>query len=136
MSNAKINDLKVSVFTGPVFRPDDPVYLNKYAIPLEFWKVVVMVKTDGTLSATAYIESQRDLINEDVVAKPRDFAFGEYKTYQIPVKQIEKLTTAKFGTLSQHDPLTAAAARDLLPAGAGDQVAPVIEIGGAQDLIL
>lgn len=128
MKNAKVNDLKVSVFTGPVFRPDDLVYLEKYLIPAEFWKVVVMVKTDGPLSATAYIESQRDLINQDLAASPKDFAFGEYKTYQVPVGEVEKLTRARFGTLAKHDPLAAAGAKDL--------VAPVVEISGPQDLVL
>ena len=57
LSNAKVNDLRVTVFTGPIFRPDDFVYLGKYAIPAEFYKVVVIVKTDGAISATAYLQS-------------------------------------------------------------------------------
>ena len=52
--NAVKNKLKVSVFSGPVFRDDDMIYRQKYQIPAEFWKVVVMVKKNGKLSATAY----------------------------------------------------------------------------------
>jgi endonuclease G, mitochondrial len=123
MDNAKVNDLKVTVYTGPVFRADDKVYLGKYLIPAEFWKVVVIVKTDGSLSATAYLESQRDLI-----ANVKEFSYGEYKTYQLPVTEIQKLTDLKFGELAKHDPLSMIAAKD------GGAVVMAIE--GPQDLIL
>ncbi len=51
-------NLKVTVFTGPVFRSDDLIYRG-VQIPAEFWKVVVIVKQDGHLSATAYLQSQK-----------------------------------------------------------------------------
>ncbi len=123
LSNAKLHDLKVSVFTGPVFRPDDLVYLGKYRIPAEFWKVVVMVKADGKVSATAYIQSQRNLI-----ANIKDFSFGAYQTYQLPVAQIEQLTTLKFGTLRSRDPLNEIGAKDAEPI--------VLQISGPDDLVL
>jgi endonuclease G len=44
LTNADRFDLKVSVFTGPVFREDDMLYRRKFQIPAEFWKVVVLVK--------------------------------------------------------------------------------------------
>jgi endonuclease G len=44
LKNADRFDLKVSVFTGPVFREDDMLYRNEFQIPAEFWKVVVLVK--------------------------------------------------------------------------------------------
>ena len=53
LANAEKHDLKVTVFTGPVFRSDDMVYRKEYRIPAEFWKVVAMVKEDGNLSVTA-----------------------------------------------------------------------------------
>jgi endonuclease G len=46
LSNADNHDLKVSVFTGPVFRADDMTYRGAYRLPAEFWKVVVMTKPD------------------------------------------------------------------------------------------
>ena len=57
--NAVLNQFKVSVFTGPVFREDDMIYRQKYQIPAEFWKVVVMLKEDGNISATAYLQTQK-----------------------------------------------------------------------------
>jgi endonuclease G, mitochondrial len=98
---AKAYDKKVTVFTGPVFRDNDKVYLKKFAIPAEFWKVVTIRKTDRTLSATAYLQSQRNLISG-----LKEFGYGEYKTYQVPVAQIEGLTGLDFGKLREHDPLS------------------------------
>jgi endonuclease G len=89
----------VSVFTGPVFRSDDRVYRGQYRIPAEFWKVVVMVKDDGNLSATAYLQTQKNLIDN------LEFAYGAYKTYQVPVATIEELTGLGFGNLRSSDPL-------------------------------
>ncbi|HEY4533843.1 MAG TPA: DNA/RNA non-specific endonuclease, partial [Fusobacterium sp.] len=97
--NAVNNKLKISVFSGPVFRDDDMIYRQKYKIPAEFWKVVVMVKENGELSATAYLQTQKNMIVN------LEFAYGEYKTYQVPVSNIEKLTGLDFGTLSKFDPL-------------------------------
>jgi endonuclease G len=97
--NAKKYGMKVNVFTGAVFRSDDRVYREKYRIPAEFWKLAVMVKDDGKLSATAYLQTQKNLIDN------LEFAYGPYKTYQVPVATIEDLTGLDFGTLRSHDPI-------------------------------
>ena len=97
LNNAKKSHLKVTVFTGPVFRSDDMIYRG-VQIPAEFWKVVVIVKEDESLSATAYLQSQKNLITN------LEFAYGEYKTYQIAVSTIEDLTGLDFGELRNHDP--------------------------------
>jgi endonuclease G len=116
LNNADNHDLKVSVFTGPVFRADDMIYRGVYQLPAEFWKVVVMRKPDGLLSATAYLQTQKNLI-EDL-----EFAYGAYKTYQVPVSRIESITGLDFGTLRDHDPIadteSASAARVI--GGEGD----------------
>ena len=120
LNNAKVHDLKVTVFTGPVFRDNDKVYLQKFAIPAEFWKVAIVRKTDRTLSATAYLQSQRDLISG-----VKAFGYGEYKTYQVPVAQIEKLTGLDFGKLREHDPLSRLKG-----------FPHAVTIGGAGDIVL
>jgi endonuclease G len=98
LDHAENDKLKVTVFTGPVFRTDDIVYRD-VQIPAEFWKVVVMVKEDGTLSATAYLQTQKNLIEN------LEFAYGAYKTYQVPISHIEELTSLQFGELRTHDPI-------------------------------
>lgn len=99
LNNADNFNLKVSVFTGPVFRADDMTYRGIYQLPAEFWKVVVMRKTDRSLSATAYLQTQKNLL-EDL-----EFAYGAYRTYQVPVARIEAITGLDFGSLRDHDPL-------------------------------
>ena len=84
LDNAENWNLKVTVFTGPVFRENDIVYRG-VQIPAEFWKIVIIVKEDGNLSATAYLQTQKNLIED------WEFAYGEYITYQVPVSRLKKL---------------------------------------------
>ncbi len=99
LQNADLHNLKVTVFTGPVFRVDDMVYRGEFQIPAEFWKVVSIVKANGQLSATAYLQTQKNLIVD------LEFAFGAYRTYQVAVARIERLTELDFGNLRHHDPV-------------------------------
>ena len=98
LDNAENANLKVTVFTGPVFQMDDVLYRG-VQIPTEYWKIAIMVKKDGNLSATAYLQTQKNLI-EDL-----EFAYGEYKTYQVPLSKIESMTGLDFEDLRNHDPL-------------------------------
>ena len=103
LRSAQNNALKVSVLTGPIFAGDDPSYRG-FKLPKQFWKVATMVKTDGTLSSTGYLLSQEALLDEFATA-PEAFAFGAYRTYQVPVRRI---ATAAGLDLSAHlgsDPL-------------------------------
>ena len=99
LHNAHNYNLRVSVFTGPVFRADDMVYRKKFKIPAEFWKVVVMVKDDGNMSATAYLQTQKNMIDN------LEFAYGEYETYQVSIAKIEEITGLDFGNLTKYDPI-------------------------------
>ncbi len=103
LNNADNHDLKVSVFTGPVFRADDMTYRGQYQLPAEFWKVVVMRRADRTLSATAYLQTQKNLLDD---LESLAFAYGPYRTYQVPVTHIEAITGLDFGRLRDHDPYT------------------------------
>ncbi|MBD8497947.1 DNA/RNA non-specific endonuclease [Paenibacillus sp. CAU 1523] len=99
LNHTKNNSLKATIFTGPVFRENDILYRG-VKIPEEFWKVAVMVKDDGELSATAYLVSQKQLISNLEAA-----AFGAFLTFQVKVSMIEALTGLNFGELHNHDPL-------------------------------
>lgn len=101
LDNARDSSLKVSVFTGPVFRDDDVSYRNAQ-IPDQFWKVAVMIKEATSLSATAYLQTQEDLIGGNL-----EFVYGQFETYQVPVAWIEELTGLDFGVLRAADPLSA-----------------------------
>jgi endonuclease G len=102
LKNAQLRDLAVTVITGPVFRAADPV-VEKVRVPLEFWKVVAMVRSDGKLAATAYLLSQADL----VAAAEEGFVFGAWRSFQVPIATIAARTGLSFGTLAAVDVLDA-----------------------------
>ena len=118
LGNTDVNDLKVTVFNGPVFRAADRTYRD-LQIPENYWKVVVMVRGDtGKLSVTAYMLSQLDLLDN------LEFVFGPYKTYQVPVQQIEQLTGLDFGDLKTYDPL------------AEREMRPFVSLGSLAEIVL
>jgi endonuclease G, mitochondrial len=88
------DNLNLQVFTGPVFSDFDPLYRG-FAIPLDFWKVVVGVTGGGQLFATAYQLSQANVIDPDKLDESA-LPLGSYKTYQRKVAQIEALTGLQF----------------------------------------
>lgn len=87
---------RATVFTGPVFRGNDPVYRG-VAIPLAYWKVVAFIHDDGRPLASAY------LIDHDVDLDAQSLLFGAFKTYQRSILAIEGLTNLDFGSLRQFD---------------------------------
>jgi endonuclease G len=98
LENADAENLKVSVFTGPVFADTDKTYRG-FRIPEEYWKVVAAVnQLTGRLSATAYIVSQKDYLND------LEFVFGEFRTYHVPIRTVEEKTGLEFN-LIEFDPL-------------------------------
>ena len=105
LKNADVRDFKVSVFTGPIFSDEDDNYRG-VQLPRQYWKVVAMVKDNGRLSATAYLLSQEKLLQGigDEAFVLEDFSYGAYKTFQVPVRRIEKLTGLSFGQLRNFDP--------------------------------
>jgi endonuclease G len=99
LSNADVRDLKVSVFSGPVFRDSDRRYRD-FLIPEDYWKVVAVVDDEtGRLSVTGYMVSQRDFMDD------LEFSFGPFQTYQVPVATIEEQSGLDFGGLKDFDPL-------------------------------
>jgi endonuclease G len=107
LHGANNNGLKVCVFTGPVLKQNDPVYTTPTGLdlkmPMKYWKVVVMVKPDGNLSATGFVISQRALI-EDMI----EFAFTDaFEQFQTTLKSIEEMTGLTFRGLDGADPLEA-----------------------------
>lgn len=126
LDNAGAQELKVSIFTGPVLRPDDPPYRG-IRLPREFWKVAVLVNEQtGRLSATAYLLSQESMLTD-----LEWFIFGRFETYQVTVSQIESITGLRFGVLSAHDPLASGRTPDEELGAGGRRL-----ISGAKDIVL
>lgn len=100
LENADTLNFQASVFTGPVFDKRDKAYRG-IQLPAAYWKVAVMIRAEPrTLSATGYLISQADLLTGI------EFVYGGYKTYQVPLRQLEKLTDLSFGPLVDADPLS------------------------------
>ncbi|MBX7173052.1 MAG: DNA/RNA non-specific endonuclease [Pyrinomonadaceae bacterium] len=99
LENAKEDKQKICVFTGPFLFDSDPI---KYGvkIPVEFWKVIAFIHDEtDKLCATGYTMSQENYL------KNEEFVFGEFLTYQTPIRLIEKKANISFGELSKLDPL-------------------------------
>lgn len=107
LSNAATKDLRINVFTGPVFHSTDMEYRG-VQIPSEFWKIVTMVTTGNKLHATAYLLSQGTYL-DDI-----EFVYGKFRTYQTSVVNVEKKTGLSFGKLFEYDPLGKTESFDLL----------------------
>jgi len=99
LENARTDKMRISVFTGPFLRADDPVR-EGVRIPRSFWKVIAFIH-DGTrkLCATGYTMSQEDFLRDE------EFVFGKHKTSQTRIADIERDAGLSFGQLSKLDPL-------------------------------
>ena len=99
LNNTDTRNFKACIFTGPIFTEEDRPYRDAL-LPLAYWKVAVMIHDQrDALTATAYIVSQKDLLSR------LEFVFGQFKTYQTPIAEIERRTNLDFGALKQFDPL-------------------------------
>jgi endonuclease G, mitochondrial len=109
LKNTDISDAKVSVFTGPVFTDKDKPYRGAL-LPLQFWKMVAVIKNNGEPSVTAYLLSHADDLSDLKGVAGRetlitDAGFGEYKTFQIPLQRLQELTGLNLRDVIPYDPL-------------------------------
>ncbi|TRD05955.1 hypothetical protein FJV76_08735 [Mesorhizobium sp. WSM4303] len=93
---------QVTIFTGPVFATDDPVF-NGVSIPRAFWKVVVSATPNYSQSAgpssyvvDAFLISQFKPGTIEKVDLVRSF---DPETYRVPVAEIESLTGLRFAEI-------------------------------------
>jgi DNA/RNA endonuclease G (NUC1)/V8-like Glu-specific endopeptidase len=99
LKKASAEGKRLTVFTGPVFRDDDPDYRG-VQIPKEFWKVAVYAKKGEGLVAAAFLVSQEKLIRPVVEeAKVEQVA----KSFQTTVAEVAQLTRLDFGELKKAD---------------------------------
>ncbi len=103
LKQARDEDKRLTVFTGPIFRDTDwDLTLEngtRVIIPDEYWKVVAMIRADGGLSATGYVISQQRHLDDWLEAT------FTAETFQRPIRQIEAETGISFHDLRDHDPL-------------------------------
>ncbi|MGV8894970.1 MAG: DNA/RNA non-specific endonuclease [Rhodoglobus sp.] len=105
---AGANRLRLSVFTGPVFRPDDALYRG-VRIPRMFWKIAAWtVLVDGTtqLRSAGFVVDQSPLL-EDIdlreLLSGNPPPLGPFRTFQVPVERIAELTALSIDQLEDAD---------------------------------
>jgi endonuclease G len=83
-----VQDLRASVFAGPVFGPDDRFY-REVALPAEYWKLLVF-REQGVLKARAF------LLTQDLDQLRAVLAWDEFRVYQITIAELESRTLLHF----------------------------------------
>ena len=101
LDNADDDNVRLSVFTGPILLDSDPEY-RAVKLPRRFWKVAVMRAQDGNLLAAGFVQSQTKMIRG---LREADFLSQETRTDQFKISQIEALTGLTFNIPPEADPL-------------------------------
>lgn len=86
-ADVDVEDLKVSVFGGPVFRDDDRVYRGT-RLPREYWKVLAF-REGGQLKARAFLLTQ----NFDQLEA---LELDEFRVFQTSLPELEQRTGLQF----------------------------------------
>lgn len=92
-ADVDVDDLKVTVFGGPVFRADDRVHRG-VALPREYWKVICFVEA-GRLTCRAFLLTQQLDLREAL-------ELDEFRVFQVALTEIEERTRLHFPT-ALHD---------------------------------
>jgi endonuclease G len=92
---ARVNALRLSVFTGPVFAADDPLYRG-VQIPRLFWKIAAWTTgEDEQLASAGFVLDQTpslDQIDLQALTATDVPPLGPFRTFQVPVQHIAELT--------------------------------------------
>jgi endonuclease G len=91
LSQATQDRRRLTIFTGPVLAEDDPLYRG-VRLPVRFWKIAALAGRDGTLSVSAYLLDQQELIEGLERFDP--------DTFQVTVEEIAERTGLDFTFLS------------------------------------
>jgi endonuclease G len=107
LQNAREDDMKISVITGPYLKRNDPVRFG-VRVPVSFWKIIVFIHDEtGELCATGYEMSQK----QSLPPPEEEFVFGQFTsqqlgiTTQVPIRSIAERAGLDFGVLAEIDPL-------------------------------
>ncbi|WP_436497531.1 DNA/RNA non-specific endonuclease [Actinokineospora sp. HUAS TT18] len=82
-----VDDLRVSIYGGPVFGADDRVFRG-VRIPREFWKIIAFVE-GGTLKASAFLLTQN-------LNHLESLELDEFRVFQVGVAELEERTSVRF----------------------------------------
>lgn len=114
LDKAQTSERRLSVFTGPVYREDDPVYGRMrtggpWQIPLSYWKIAVLQKTEEEIAAAAFLIGQTEYVQALYEAKVfsglKPYTVDEMRSRKIQttIEVIEGLTGLDFSALKPFD---------------------------------
>lgn len=94
LDKAQGTEKRLTVFTGPIYRPDDPLYGRgreggPWQTPLSFWKIAVLQKTATQIAAAALIVGQTQYVQALYEAK----VFSGLKPYTIDEMRSRRIQT-------------------------------------------
>jgi endonuclease G, mitochondrial len=110
---------KLSIFNGPIFRPNDRVHRG-VPIPREFYKLIVYAKERGEPGAVAFILTQESLIKN---LPAEEFEVGPYQPFQVKISDLQSRIKLDFGAFSSFDPLVAIGRETFIEGATADVVA-------------
>lgn len=123
-----VENLKVSVMGGPIFKETDRVYRD-VKIPSDFWKIIAYVDNDDKkLKAKAYVLSQDDLLNDI-----ESLGLDEFKLWQVSIAKLEDIVPLQFGALKDIDAFKAPLAPESM---GGKRIVKAREVASRSDLML
>ncbi|HMG15117.1 MAG TPA: DNA/RNA non-specific endonuclease [Saprospiraceae bacterium] len=93
---------KISVFNGPIFKDNDPVFRG-IQVPMDFYKIVLWLTDNGDLKATAFKLTQIELV-DDIDFEQLDLDQNtKFKEYQCSIKWLQEKTKIDFSEISNYD---------------------------------
>ena len=104
LDQAQAEASRVSVFGGPIFHDDDPLYRG-FRVPRSFWKIIVYVGqgAEPRLRAHAYILSQADLLTE-----LPELDLDPFSMWQVQVEDLQSQIDLDFNLPAGADTMPAA----------------------------
>ncbi len=114
LEKAQGTERRLTVLQGPIFRDDDPLYgLEReggpWRIPLSYWKIAVLQKTDTQIAAAAFIVGQTEyvkaLFEARVFTGLRPYTLDELRQRQIQttIEAVEAESGLDFAPLRAFD---------------------------------
>jgi endonuclease G, mitochondrial len=92
----KVEDLRLSVFGGPIFKESDFPYKG-ILVPRSFWKVIAYVEL-GELKAAAYVLTQ-----DDLESKVPSLGLEPFSVYQVSLGELSGMIKLTFASLMEAD---------------------------------
>jgi endonuclease G len=114
LDRAQTKEKKVTVFSGPLFKPQDPEYGRNrehgpWNIPVTFWKIAVIEKPGGKIAAAAFMIGQIEflaaLFEARVFTGLKPYTLDELKTRRIQttIQTVEQESGFDFSVLRPFD---------------------------------